>query len=151
VRDQAGRNRARELFRRTASLRWHALHLHQRESEGRFTTAIYSGGGFMLLKRIVIERMIAAYPETCYRSAHAYSNAEADVNYSLSDCMIDKETGVYLSEDFAFCQRWRDIGGKIWLDTEGKLVHTGAYNFCGDPNARYASQISPGTFQCRGE
>jgi len=31
------------------------------------------------------------------------------------------ETGAYVSEDFAFCQKWRDIGGKIWLDTEGSL------------------------------
>jgi hypothetical protein len=95
---------------------------NQREREGRFATAIYCGGGFMLLKRGVIERMIAAYPETRYNSAHAYSNAKADQNYALFDCMIDKETGIYVSGELAFCQRWRDIGGKIWLDTEGKLV-----------------------------
>lgn len=108
-----------------------------RETDGRFATAIYCGGGFMLLKREVIERMIAAYPETRYESAHAYSRSAAAPGYALFDCMIDKETGAYISEDFAFCQRWRDIGGKIWLDIEGKLTHTGAYNFCGDPRARY--------------
>ncbi|HMF06095.1 MAG TPA: hypothetical protein VKE72_03670 [Methylocella sp.] len=116
---------------------------NRRETEGRFATAIYCGGGFMLLKREAIERMIAAYPETRYKTAHAYSNAKAEQNYALFDCMIDKETGVYISEDFAFCQRWRDIGGKIWLDTEGTLTHIGAYNFCGDPRARYALDISP--------
>jgi len=112
-----------------------------RESEGRFSTAIYCGGGFMLLKREVVERMIAAYPETRYMSAHAYSSFKSGKNYALFDCMIDKDTGVYVSEDFAFCQRWRDIGGKIWLDTEGKLIHIGAYNFCGDPRARFAREI----------
>jgi len=96
----------------------------------------------MLLKREVIERMIAAYPETRYERAHAYSRFKMAQSYALFDCMIDKETGAYISEDFAFCQRWRDIGGKIWLDTEGKLTHTGAYNFCGDPRARYAHEIS---------
>ncbi|MCI0599476.1 MAG: hypothetical protein L0Y60_08125 [Beijerinckiaceae bacterium] len=111
-----------------------------RESEGRFATAIYCGGGFMLLKREVIERMIAAYPETRYISAHAYSNAKSDETYALFDCMIDKETGAYISEDFAFCQRWRDIGGKIWLDTEGRLTHIGSYNFQGDPRIQYTSQ-----------
>lgn len=56
--------------------------------------------------------------------------------------MIDKETGVYASEDFAFCQRWRDVDGKIWLDTEGKLTHIAADNFPGDPKARYARKIA---------
>jgi hypothetical protein len=93
----------------------------------------------MLLKREVIERMIAAYPESRYKSVHAYSNATGQENYALFDCMIDKDTNAYVSEDFGFCQKWRDIGGKIWLDTEGKLTHIGAYNFQGDPGPRYAA------------
>ena len=107
-------------------------------AKARFATAIYCGGGFMLLKRQVIERMIAAYPESRYKSMHAYSNAKTEESYALFDCMIDKETGAYVSEDFGFCQKWRDIGGKIWLDTEGKLTHIGSYNFQGDPRARYS-------------
>jgi hypothetical protein len=111
-----------------------------REREGRFATAVYCGGGFMLLKRQAIERMIAAYPESRYRSAHAYSNAKTAESYALFDCMIDKETGAYVSEDFGFCQKWRDIGGKIWLDTEGKLTHIGSYNFQGDPRPRFSGE-----------
>ncbi|VFU07712.1 hypothetical protein [Methylocella tundrae] len=107
------------------------------ERRGRFATAIYCGGGFMLLKRHVIERMIEAYPETRYASVHAYSNAGKGASYALFDCMIDRETNAYVSEDFGFCQRWRDIGGKIWLDTEGKLTHVGSYSFQGDPQPRY--------------
>ncbi|HYP58085.1 MAG TPA: hypothetical protein VEQ35_07340 [Beijerinckia sp.] len=109
------------------------------EREGRFATGIYCGGGFMLLKRQAILKMIEAYPESRYKNVHAYSNAKADDNYALFECMIDKETNAYISEDFGFCQKWRDIGGKIWLDTEGKLTHIGAYNFPGDPGLRYAA------------
>ena len=47
------------------------------ERIGRFAAAIYCGGGFMLLKRQVIERMIEAYPQTRYAAVHAYSNAAA--------------------------------------------------------------------------
>lgn len=112
------------------------------ERKGRFATAIYCGGGFMLLKRRVIERMIAAYPEARYKTAHAYSNAEGEDNYALFECMIDRNTRAYVSEDFGFCQKWRDIGGKIWLDTEGKLTHIGAYTFRGDPRERYLGQRS---------
>jgi hypothetical protein len=114
----------------------------QLEREGRFATAIYCGGGFMLLKREAIERMITAYPGTRYNSVHAYSNAKRSENYALFESMIDKDTGAYLSEDFAFCQRWRDLGCKIWLDTEGKLTHTGNYNFKGQPSARYSGEIA---------
>jgi hypothetical protein len=107
------------------------------EREGRFSTGVYCGGGFMMLKRQVIERMIQSYPESRYKSAHAYSNAKGEANYALFDCLIDKETNAYVSEDFGFCQKWRDIGGKIWLDTEGKLTHIGSYHFQGDPRPRY--------------
>jgi hypothetical protein len=92
----------------------------------------------LLIKRQTIERMIAAYPESRYNKVHAYSNAKAEDNYALFECMIDAETKSYISEDYGFCQKWRDIGGKIWLDTEGKLTHIGAYNFPGDPLQRFA-------------
>lgn len=111
---------------------------HEIEREGAFATGVYCGGGFMLIKREVIQRMIEAYPETRYKKVHAYSNANTDDNYALFDCIIDPETKAYISEDFGFCQKWRDLGGKIWLDTEGKLTHIGAYSFAGDPRLRYA-------------
>ena len=98
----------------------------------------------MLLKRRVIERMIEAYPQTRYTGAHAYSNAAGGgVSYALFDCLIDKATNAYVSEDFGFCQRWRDIGGKIWLDTEGRLTHVGSYNFQGDPGPRFLTAGAP--------
>lgn len=109
---------------------------HALERRGRFATGIYCGGGFMLLKRRVISRMIEAYPETRYKAAHAYSNTPSGDAYALFDCMIDTDTKAYVSEDFGFCQRWRDIGGTIWLDTEGKLTHSGVCSFQGDPRAR---------------
>lgn len=109
------------------------------ERRGRFATGIYCGGGFMLLERSVISRMIEAYPQTRYKAAHAYTNAAGGEAYALFDCMIDTDTEAYVSEDFSFCQRWRDIGGKIWLDTEGRLTHAGAYSFQGDPRARFGA------------
>jgi hypothetical protein len=107
------------------------------QREGRFATGIYGGGGFLMLKRQVIERMIEAYPEARYAGVHAYSNAKGGESYALFECLIDRETRTYVSEDFGFCQKWRDLGGKIWLDTEGKLTHIGAYNFVGHPQLRF--------------
>ncbi len=51
--------------------------------------------------------------------------------------MIEPETRTYLSEDYAFCRRWRDLGGRIWLDTEGVLTHTGTIDFTGHPRLRF--------------
>jgi hypothetical protein len=109
------------------------------ERSGRFATGIYCGGGFMLLERSVVTRMVEAYPRTRYKAAHAYTNVPGGDAFALFDCMIDKDTGAYVSEDFGFCQRWRDIGGKIWLDTEGRLTHVGSYSFRGDPRPRLAA------------
>ena len=68
--------------------------------------------------------------------------------------MILPETGEYLSEDYAFCHRWRAIGGRIWLDTESRLTHIGSYEYHGDTAARFAvaqagranAASRPGTF-----
>ena len=46
--------------------------------------------------------------------------------------MTDQDTNRYLSEDYAFCRRWIDIGGKVWVDLQCKLQHLGQHNFRGD-------------------
>jgi hypothetical protein len=38
----------------------------------------------------------------------------------------------YFAEDYMFCRRWTDIGGKILLDPSVKLNHYGDHLFCGD-------------------
>lgn len=111
------------------------------EWDGDFVTAIYAGTGMLMIKRAVIERMIAAYPQLQYSGIHAFPRIEssAATQYALFECLIEKDTGLYLSEDYAFCDRWRQIGGKIWLDTVGRLTHTGAHKFSGNPADRYHS------------
>lgn len=110
--------------------------------ENGFGTAFYAGTGFQLIKRGVFERMIAAYPDTKYTGLHAFPRvSQPSPNlYALFDCMIDKETGVYLSEDYAFCKHWRAIGGEIWLDLNSKLTHTGAYSFHGNAAAHFSKK-----------
>ena len=29
------------------------------------------------------------------------------------------------AEDYAFCRRWRALGGKIWIDPEARMLHAG--------------------------
>ena len=109
------------------------------EWDGDFVTATYVGTGMMLIKRVVIEKLIAAYPHLQYGAIHAYPRPThtPQTQYALFECLIDEKTGLYLSEDYAFCQRWRDIGGRIWLDTATRLTHTGPHHFVGNPRPRY--------------
>ncbi len=120
----------------------------EREERGGFVTGAYAGTGFMMIRRRVLERLIEAYPETRYRTMQTYpiTKEGGAPFYNLFDCMIDPETGTYLSEDFAFCHRFRRIGGQIWLDTESRLRHVGSMEFQGNPALellKYASPASP--------
>jgi len=109
--------------------------------ENDFATGVYAGTGFQLIKRGVFERMITAHPELKYKSLHAFPRPSqpSDNLYALFDCMIDPETGVYLSEDYAFCRRWRALGGEIWLDLKSKLNHSGSYTYRGNARPRFVS------------
>lgn len=110
-----------------------------RQRDG-FVTGLFAGTGFMLIKRRALEAMASAYPETRYTATHADATPSGSANqYALFDSMIESETGHYLSEDYTFCRRWRDIGGEIWLDTQGTLLHIGPYEFAGQPDLRFTA------------
>ncbi len=106
-----------------------------------FAKVRYAGTGFLMIRRPVLERMQARYPELRYSREHqAYDPLkDSPHRYALFDCLIDRETGTYLSEDFSFCRRWTEIGGEIWADLESKLSHTGPLTFQGD----VATQFGP--------
>ena len=57
---------------------------------------------------------------------------EEPERYALFDPLIDPVSGEYLSEDFAFCKRWTELGGEIWMDIHSRLDHVGAFVFRGD-------------------
>lgn len=108
------------------------------ERRDDFVTGDYAGTGFMLIRRRVFESMIRSYPHLHYTAAHTAAVPSLSPNqYALFDCMIDAKTGEYLSEDYAFCQRWRALGGRIWLDTASRLAHIGPYEFFGSPRPRF--------------
>jgi hypothetical protein len=35
----------------------------------------------------------------------------------------------YYSEDWTFCENWRDLGGEVWVDKRVLLRHTGTFVF----------------------
>jgi len=116
----------------------------ERKQEGDFVTGIYAGGGFQMIRRSALERMIAAYPETHFSRVHSMplsgsrrETVQSSNLFAPFDCIIDPDTGAYLSEDYSFCLRWRRIGGEIWIDAASKLTHSGPYEFVGDHASRF--------------
>lgn len=98
------------------------------------------GTGFMMIKRDVFDKFALAYPQYKYKPDHV-GQAHFDGSryiHDFFDCYIDrKEHGGndserYLSEDYGFCQRWRNIGGKIHLCPWMQLTHNGTYAFKGN-------------------
>jgi hypothetical protein len=89
------------------------------------------GTGFMMVKRSVLDKMIAAYPHTKYVDDVGLGKQFEPFMYALFDVEID-EKGHYLSEDWAFCRRWAKLGGKVYAHSKVLLNHTGFFEFQGD-------------------
>jgi hypothetical protein len=87
------------------------------------------GGAFVMLKRSCVDKMVNAYKDLEF-------DGEAGVKeYALFDPMIINVGSEWpvrrLSEDYAFSQRWRDIGGKVICLLDVRLGHTGSHTFSG--------------------
>ena len=87
------------------------------------------GTGFMLISRAALERVRDANPQLRCRLADM--NLAAKEVTLFFDTMIDPDTREHLSEDYAFCRRWRDVGGEVWADFRTRLSHIGHATFTG--------------------
>jgi hypothetical protein len=73
-------------------------------------------GGFCLIKRNVIERMMEKYPDLVGRNLD-----EADEVYGLHTHTV--EDGVFYGEDMSFAKRARDAGIEMYVDPTINLRH----------------------------
>jgi hypothetical protein len=91
------------------------------------------GTGFLLIERSVFDIMVAKYPEQNYENdIDGYDIPQTKGNFYLFfDTMVHPESKRYLSEDYAFCQKWINCGGEIYMDIFSPLIHTGWFNYKG--------------------
>jgi hypothetical protein len=77
--------------------------------------------------------MVETFPELKYNNdvTGYFNGSNNEQFYAFFDCIIDDKSKRYLSEDYAFCQRWLQLGGEIWVDLLCDLSHLGSYNFRG--------------------
>lgn len=86
--------------------------------------------GFMMIKRGVIEKMIREYPKMKLKQASNFDKYGERYYYNFFDTDVDKK-GYYLSEDYAFCKRAKNIDYKIYADIRIPLCHSGTTTYQG--------------------
>lgn len=70
--------------------------------------------GFLKITKVAVHEFMAAYPELCYGPKYAQS---VDLfNHGAYE-------GLYWGEDYAFCRRWREMGGEVWIQPDLDLTH----------------------------
>jgi len=89
--------------------------------------------GCMLIKRSTLEKMVEKYPDLIISQPTIMNgkHEEVDCMYNFFDTLHDKETKKYYGEDFGFCQKWRDIGGKCFIYVSDYISHIGEYSYTG--------------------
>jgi hypothetical protein len=95
------------------------------------------GCGFLLLERRVLDQLIARYGDELryvndvagYGEPSRTHELVADelTFHALFETAIDPATRRYLSEDYAFLRRWRELGGELWMDITLPLAHAGTH------------------------
>ena len=89
--------------------------------------------GCMLIKREVIEKMIEKYPEKeiVQKTVINVAYVNKPHMWKFFDTHFDPETKTFNGEDFAFCQLWRNIGGKCYAFVNDSIVHVGEHQYQG--------------------
>ena len=95
--------------------------------DGTLQEVSKTGTGFMLIKRDVFEKL-NAHPAT--KPFMNDIGLPAELNpYMKTYFDTAVRENRYYSEDWTFCENFRDLGGKIWVDKRVLLKHTGTYVF----------------------
>jgi hypothetical protein len=97
------------------------------EGEDGLQEVSKTGTGFMLVKRDVFEKL-NAHPAVRPFNNDIGLPKELDQHLRTYYDTAVRENRYY-SEDWTFCENWRDIGGKVWVDKRVLLKHTGSYVF----------------------
>lgn len=89
--------------------------------------------GCMLIKREVFDKMIKAFPEKKISQPTILNGEqiEKEYFYNFFDTYHEPETKRYYGEDFGFCKRWTEIGGKCHILVDEYITHVGEYRYTG--------------------
>jgi hypothetical protein len=94
-----------------------------------------AGTGFMMIRRTVFEQMREAMPEIAYLDRTKSGETFETAMFFAFEIRDTPWGRLQFSEDFNFCERWRDLGGRIWMAPDLKLNHWGPHEWKGDLEA----------------
>jgi hypothetical protein len=86
-----------------------------------------TGTGFLLMKRHVFEKLNAHPAVKPFTNDIGLDPVLNPYMKTYFDTAVRENR--YYSEDWTFCENWRDIGGQVFVDKRVLLKHTGTYVF----------------------
>ena len=95
--------------------------------DGNLQEVSKTGTGFMLIKRDVFEKLNAHPATKPFMNDIGLPTELNPYMKTYFDTAVRENR--YYSEDWTFCENFRDLGGKIWVDKRVLLKHTGTYVF----------------------
>jgi hypothetical protein len=111
------------------------------EGPDGFQEVSKAGTGFLLIKKGVFEQMNNHPAVKQYKNDIGLDPVFDQYLKTYFDTAVRQNR--YYSEDWTFCENWRDIGGKIYVDKRVLLRHSGSYVFCMENQQFLLDNIGP--------
>ena len=85
------------------------------------------------MKKEVFDKMIQAYPKMKIKQKLLVNGimGGSEEMWNFFDTEFNEETGDFMGEDYAFCKRWTNIGGKIYANVDAYITHHGDFAYRG--------------------
>jgi hypothetical protein len=100
-----------------------------------------AGTGFLLMKKHVFDKMKTHPAVKQYKNDIGLDPKYDQHLKTYFDTAVRQNR--YYSEDWTFCENWRDMGGRIWMDKRVLLRHSGSYVFCMENQQHLMNTIGP--------
>lgn len=77
----------------------------------------WAPAGFLKVTTDAINRIMTEFPDLCFGPRY---------NLSVDLFNHGAHRGIWWGEDYAFCRRWSEIGGTVWIRPDLDLTHWGS-------------------------
>jgi len=111
------------------------------EGPDGFQEVSKAGTGFLLMKRNVFEKLKSHPAVKQYKNDIGLDPKYDQHLKTYFDTAVRQNR--YYSEDWTFCENWRDLGGKVYVDKRVLLRHSGSYVFCMENQNHLMETIGP--------